>query len=439
MRRLLRDRDARLFLVGWSVSMFGDSAMFLVLGIWAKALTGSNSEAGLVFFVLVAPALLSPLAGLVVDRVRRRPLLIVTNCALAVAMLPLLLVHDRGDLWLIYLVSALYGVGGVVLYSARSAFMTVLLPRELLGDANAIFATVREGLRLLSPLVGAGLYSAFGGGAMAIVDSATFLVVAAAVVFMRTVEPKPHPDETHFVAELTAGARHILRTLPLRQIVFATAACLLVVGFSETLIFAVIDQGLHRTPAFLGVFSSLQGGGAIAGGVTVGRALRRLGDVWLCGIGMVAFALGDATFAATSFPLVAVGIVVAGFGVAWVVVGFTTAIQVRTPDRLQGRVAGAAETLITGPQTASIALGAILITAVDYRALVGVMVVVTAACGAYLLSRRRVSIPAIPTEPVPLADPNPSLLPPSASPAPGRPDATTRAAPARGPAGSGPT
>ena len=138
MRRLLRDRDARLFLVGWSVSMFGDSAMFLVLGIWAKALTGSNSYAGLVFFVLVAPTLFSPLAGLLVDRVRRRPLLIVTNCLLATAMLPLLLVHDRDDLWLIYVVSALYGVGGVVLYSARSAFMTVLLPRELLGDANAI-------------------------------------------------------------------------------------------------------------------------------------------------------------------------------------------------------------------------------------------------------------------------------------------------------------
>jgi MFS family permease len=400
MRRLLRNRDARVFLAGWAVSAFGDSAMFLVLGIWAKALTGSNSAAGLVFFVLVVPSLFSPLSGLVVDRVRRRPLLIVTNCLMAVAMLPLLLVHDRSDLWLIYLVSALYGVGGTVLYAARSAFLTVMLPRELLGDANAIFSTVREGLRLLAPLVGAGLYTAFGGSAMAILDSVTFLVVAAAVAFVRTPESKSQPDETRFLAEVSAGARHILRTLPLRQIVLTTGVCLLVVGFAETLIFAVIDHGLHRPPAFLGVLSSLQGVGAIVGGVTAAWALRRFGDVRLCGIGMLGFALGDASFASSSLALVAAGIVVAGFGVSWIIVGFATAIQVRTPDKLQGRVAGAADTLISGPQTASIALGAILVTVVDYRVLVALMAVVVAGCGAYLLSRRT-TIPLAASLPAP--------------------------------------
>jgi MFS family permease len=157
MRALLRIRDARVFLLGSAVSMLGDSAMFLVLGIWAKDLTDSNAAAGLVFFVLVLPAVFSPLAGLVVDRVRKRPVLIVTNCLIGLALLLLLFVHDRGDLWLIYVVAALYGSAGVVLFSARSAFMTVMLPRELLADANAIFSTVREGLRLLSPLIGAGV------------------------------------------------------------------------------------------------------------------------------------------------------------------------------------------------------------------------------------------------------------------------------------------
>ena len=156
MRQLLRHRDARVFLAGWAVSTFGDSAMFLVLGIWAKDLTGSSSAAGLVFFVLVAPSLLAPLAGLVVDRVPRRPLLIAESLVMAAAVLLLLVVHDRGDLWLIYVVAGIYGFGGIVSYSARSAFMTVMLPRELLADANAILQSVREGLRLISPLVGAG-------------------------------------------------------------------------------------------------------------------------------------------------------------------------------------------------------------------------------------------------------------------------------------------
>ena len=70
MRRLLAIRDARIFLFGWSLSSFGDSAMFLVLGIWAKDLTGSNAAAGLVFFVLTLPSFLAPIAGLWVDRLK---------------------------------------------------------------------------------------------------------------------------------------------------------------------------------------------------------------------------------------------------------------------------------------------------------------------------------------------------------------------------------
>jgi MFS family permease len=369
------------------VSTFGDSAMFLVLGIWAKDLTGSNTAAGLVFFVLVLPSLVSPVAGLVVDRLPRRPLLIAESLFMAGAVLVLLFVHDRGDLWLIYVVAGAYGVGGIVAYSARSAFLTVMLPRELLADANALLASIREGLRLIAPLVGAGLYAAFGGGAVAIVDAATFLLVAGALLFIRTPETRPEHEETHFLTELLAGIRHVFVTLPLRQIILSTGVCLLVVGFSETLIFAVVDEGLHRSPAFLGVLEPAQGLGAIAGGLTAAWALRRFGDVRLVGIGMALFAVGDLSFVTSSVSLVAAGFAVAGFGVGWLIVGFATSIQLRTPARLQGRVASAADTMVSTPQTISIALGATLVTVFDYRALVVVMAVVVTGCAAYLLTR----------------------------------------------------
>jgi MFS family permease len=387
VRALLRIRDARVFLLGWGLSMLGDTAMYLVLGIWAKDLTDSNAAAGLVFFVLVLPQLFSPFFGLVVDRVRKRPLLIGTNAALAAVILLLLLVHDRGDIWLIYVVAALYGTGNAILYSARSAFLVIMLPRDLLADANAAFATLREGLRLISPLVGAGLYAAFGGDVVAVADALTFSAVVVALLLVRTPEERPEQEEHRFLTELAAGVRHIFATLPLKQIVLTTGACILFVGFSETLIFAVVDSGLHRSPAFIGVLEALQGAGAIAGGVTAARALRRFGDVRLVGIGMALFALGDATFASSSLLLVSIGIFVAGFAIAWFIVGYATAIQVRTPQRLQGRVASAAGTIIGAPQTIGIALGAGLVSVVDYRALVAVMALAIAACGAYLLTR----------------------------------------------------
>jgi MFS family permease len=226
-----------------------------------------------------------------------------------------------------------------------------------------------------------------GGGAVAVFDAATFAVAAVALLLVRVPETRPEPEETHFLTELMAGILHVFRTLPLRQIILTTGVAVLVVGFSETLIFAVIDQGLHRSPSFLGVLEPAQGLGAIAGGLTASRALRRFGDVRLVGIGLVLFGLGDLTFVSSHVALVALGFAVAGAGIAWVIVGFGTSIQLRTPARLQGRVASAADTMISTPQTVSIALGALLVTVVDYRLLVVVMTVVVIGCATYLLTR----------------------------------------------------
>jgi MFS family permease len=393
MRGILRIRNARIFLFGWSVSVFGDWAIFIALGVWMKDLTHSNSAAGLVFFALGAPSLLAPLAGMVVDRVSRRKVMIVTYSVESVVVLSLLFVHDRSDVWIIYAVAAFYGAAGTLAASARSAFITVILPRDLIGEANGLFQTVREGLRLIAPLVGAAIYASVGGGAVAILDAASFAAVVAALLVLRVEETRFKREEHRFLEELLAGARHIRATLPLRQIVLATGLCLLFVGFSETVIFAVLDQGLHRPTSFFGVLSSLQGVGAIAGGITAARVLRRFGDVKLVGFGMGLFAAGEISFVTSSLPLVLIGIAIAGAGIAWFIVGFATAIQLRTPARLQGRVASAAETLVGTPQTISIAVGAAMVTIVDYRILTAISCTVTACTGIYLLSRRAV-IPA---------------------------------------------
>lgn len=390
MRQLLSIRDARVFLAGWTLSQFGDWALIIVLAVWAKALTDSNASAGLVFFALAAPSIFSPLAGLIVDRVRRRPLLVAVYSIEAVATLSLLFVHDRGDVWILYAMAVFIGIFGTLAASARSALMTTTIPQELLGEGNAIFQSVREGLRLIAPLVGAGIYAAWGGGVVAIVDSVSFVFVVVALLKMNMPEPRFERVEHNFIAEAMAGARHIVNTIPLRQIVFSTGAALFVVGFSETIIFAVIDEGLHRPPSFLGVLSTLQGVGAIAGGITAARGLRTIGDVRVAGIGMAAFAIGDLTFITSNLPLIAVGIGVAGFGVSWLIVGLMTAVQVRTPLRLQGRVSSAADVFISTPQTISIAVGAVLIAVVDYRLLVVVEAVAVALCGFYLLTRRPV-------------------------------------------------
>ena len=292
MRSLLGRRDVRLLLAGQTLSMFGDWAMIIVLGIWAKVLTGSNAQAGLVFFVFALASLAAPAGGLLVDRVHKRPLMIATHVAMAGVVCLLFFVHDASQMWLLYLITALYGLGGDVFGAARSAMLKAMLPDELLAEANGALQSIREGLRLVAPLAGAGIYAAFGGGVVALVDAASFLASAATLIALPFAEPERAVKEHHFLREISMGVTHIARTRALRELTIGVAAALLVVGFSETLIFA-LAHALHRSPAFIGVMDSFQGVGAILGGLTSARLMRRIGELRLAGIGLAVFGLGD--------------------------------------------------------------------------------------------------------------------------------------------------
>lgn len=387
MRALLARPDIRLLFAGQTLSMIGDWMMFIVLGIWAKTLTGSNGAAGLVFFVLTLSGLVAPLGGLVVDRLPKRPLMIGTHVALAGVMCLLFLVDGRGDLWLLYAVTALYGLGGDVFAASRGAMLKAMVPDELLGDANGAYQSIREGLRIVAPLAGAGIFAAFGGHAVAMVDAATFLLSAATLVALNFEEPQAAPKERHFLREISAGLEHIVRTRLLRQLTVGVAAALFVAGFSETLIFAVAGDALHRSPSFVGVIGTCQGVGSIAGGVTSAWLLRRVGDLRLAGLGIALFGVGSFFWMIPSIPVVLVSTAVAGVGIVWAVVSLATAYQRRSPGHVQGRVAAAANMLFSVPQVIGIALGAALITIVDYRVEIVAMAVVFLAAAAYLLTR----------------------------------------------------
>ena len=148
-------------------------------------------------------------------------------------------------------------------------------------------------------------------------------------------------------------------------------------------------DGLHRPPSFIGVLATFQGIGAIAGGLTAPMLMRRIGDLRLAGLGTVLFGVGDSLWL---LPRLAGRSSrrrrVAGVGIAWAVVALATAYQRRSPMEVQGRVNAAANMLFSVPQTISIAVGAALITVVDYRLLIVVMAAVFALAAVYLLTRR---------------------------------------------------
>jgi MFS family permease len=375
MRRLWAHPQARRYLTGQALSLFGDSALWLACGIWVRTLTGSNTAAALTFLFFTAPALLAPLAGLLVDRVPRRPLLIAANLSGAAILIPLLLVHQRRDVWLIYTVMMCYGLLNVLIAPAQSALLTLLLPGDLLADANATLRTVQEGLRVLAPLAGAGLFALLGGSAVAVLDMAGFLAAAALTATIHAAETRPadarqvlptHPLR-RATAQIGAGFRFLTSIPALRRVTVASAVATFAVGAGDATSYAVISQGLHRAPQFVGVTQVVQGAGAIVGGFFAAAAIRRLGEARAIVAGLTLLAGGPVCLAAPWLPVVLAGKVIVGAAVPWIVIAIITLLQRLTADHLQGRVYAAFEVCASGPQTAGLALGAVLIAVLDYR------------------------------------------------------------------------
>ncbi|TDE94036.1 MFS transporter [Occultella glacieicola] len=395
MKDVLRIATFRRLLGAWTIGNLADSALFLTLAVWAKDISGSSGAAGLVFLALGAPALAAPLLGLLADRVRRRSLLIVANLAGAVVAASLVLVNGPGDLWMLYLVAFAYGALGILNGSAQSGLLRDLLPDEHLDNANALLSTIDQGLRIITPAIGAGLYVLWGGGALGLGVAAILVLTALALLTVRVVESTPEPaeDRAGFWAEAAAGFRHVASVPLLARIVLVTAVAFGVLGVFESALFEVVEKGLGMEAAFFGVLMSIQGGAAIVGGLTSATALRRLGPartvgVALLGLGLAACGLAADLLPVPLLPVAVVAIAISGICVPWLVVALITTRQRLTPPRLQGRTAAATNLAMTLPQLASIAAGAALITVVDYRLVMVSAGVVLLGCAAVLVLGR---------------------------------------------------
>ncbi|MFI1768629.1 MFS transporter [Streptomyces sp. NPDC020800] len=387
MRALLARRDVRLFVLAQLIDMAGSNALWIALGIRVKELTGSSSAAGLIFFAFILGTLGAPLGGALVDRLRRRPLLIALNLVSMVLVLPLLLVHDRNSVWICYVVMTLYGLASGASSSAMTALTQTLIPPEHLSDANGLLQTLLQGLRLIAPLLGAGVLSAFGLGPLVVGDATTFALAALLIALIRQREDRPQPAQQKADTQISAGFRYIARTAALRQFTVAAVLAVVAFGFSESVLFAVVDVGLHRPPAFLGVLSSLQGAGAIAAGVAAGALMRRAGEGRTMALGLACAAAGFLLSAASSLLAVASGTVLIGISLPWINAGIMTLFQRRTPAALMGRTGAALNVLLAVPQTSAIAAGATLIARVDYRMLLALMAALMAASALYLATR----------------------------------------------------
>ncbi|MFE2418028.1 MFS transporter [Streptomyces hokutonensis] len=364
--RILRDHNAGLYFTGLVVSAFGTSALGLAAGVWVKDLSGSNGLAALCVFAVWAPTLFGPGLGTIADRVRRKPLLIRTNLALAALLLTLFAVDSRADLWLLFTVLLVYGTVVVVQDPAESALVAAVVDRDLLGDFNGLRMTAVEGMKLVAPLTGAGLYAAFGGPAVACLDAATFVLAAGLWLFVRAHEERPQRPAVDWRAQTAEGVSELWARPGLRRLVVAGGTMMFLASLSSSTNYAIVES-LGHAPAYTGVLYVAQGTGSVAVGLVSGPALRRLGERRFGAAGIALAAVGVAARAVPSDPVVLAGGTAVGLGLPCVLIAAFTAVQRELPGPLLGRATATANTLLFTPNVIGLAAGAALIELADFR------------------------------------------------------------------------
>lgn len=360
--------NARLFVIGAVVSSAGSTAMMLVAGIWVLELTRSASLAALVGVCIWVPTAAGPLLGPFVDRWRRQPLLVTGNLVLGATLLLLLLVPDVVGIWLLFAVMLVYGVGFVLLDAAEAALLPAAIGRQSLGRVNGQRMAGQEGMKLLAPAVGAGLFAVAGAHAVMALDAATFAAAAVAIRALRVHERAPARMAGDWRAETVQGVSHLWRQRHLRRVVLTGSLAMFLTGLNGAAVYALVEA-MGRTPEVVGLLAAAQGLGSVGAGLTVGRILDRFGPSPAAAAGLMVLGTGVALRATAEFSLTMVGSILVGAGLPLVLVTAFTVLQRATSDEVVGRVMATASTAIYTPVPVAIVIGAAAVAVLDVRLL----------------------------------------------------------------------
>ncbi len=365
-RMLASRRDLRLVLAAGLVSDAGDWILIIGLAYRVYAITGSTVASALTMASSCAPrVLLGAVAGVFADRWDRKRTMITADLLLAVVLLPLLLVHGSGQVWIVFVVMFAEGAIGQFFSPAEQAMVPTLVPDDELVAANALSGQVSNSSRLVGSALGGIIAAAAGLGAVAVADAASFVASAALLALVRAsgraaaVAGSPsRAGSGTAVRERIAGigeelrdglllaSRHrVLRALMIFALVTSVGE-----GIMSTLFTPFVEHVLHGSSQEFGLVVAAQAVGGILGGVLAAGFGHRVRASRLLASGAVVFGLVDLAIFLYPLGYVAVwpaivGMVVVGLPGALATAGLMTLFQRSTADSYRGRVFGALSAL----------------------------------------------------------------------------------------------
>jgi DHA3 family macrolide efflux protein-like MFS transporter len=371
------------------VSIIGSAMTWFAFTIWAWEKTGKASAlATISFFAFLPTVLLTPVAGVFVDRWNRKLVMLLSDFATALGTLTIFLIYSFGALqiWHIYLVSIVAGFFRAFQYPAYAAAVTTMLSKEDYTRAEGMLGSARALSGILAPLFAAALLAPLGMSGIMLIDLATFLF---ALITLITV-PIPQPEQTEIGRqsqgtlwqEIQFGFRYIRDTQSLRAltILFMLGGIFLAMG--ATLTAPLVLSGTNNSESALATVQSMGAIGGIIGGVILslwGGTKQRLQNVLIggagaCLLGILWIGLGNAVI------LWAIGSFFFAFFEPFVEGGNIAMWQVQVPADIQGRVFSARHLLVQIPYLFGILVSGYLAEASAIR----LVLIIAGVAGAFV-------------------------------------------------------
>jgi MFS family permease len=342
--RSLQHRNFQLYFAGQLISVAG-TWMQVVAQAWlVYQISHSELMLGIVGFAAAIPSLLiSPWGGVVVDRVNKRNLLVITQASAMVLAFVLAALTFAGivQVWEIVVLAALTGVINAFDGPARQAFVVEMVGREDLPNAIAINSMMFNGARVVGPALGGILLATVGTAWCFFINGVSFLAVIGCLLLMR-LTPRTQILQ---IGSPWNDLKHGLRYVLLHREIFALLMLALifsVFGISyNTVLPAFVDQVLHADATGYGAVNAFIGIGAVLGAFIMARfGEHGQRGRWLVWVDL-AFPIILLTFAYNSSfglaLLLAFGLGV-GFMLTFTIIN--TLLQTNVDDKMRGRVMG---------------------------------------------------------------------------------------------------
>lgn len=304
----------------------------------------------------IAFPLLGLFVGVWVDRLRRRPIMVIANVGRMVALgsIPVAYIFGILQMYQLYVVAAVVGVFTVFFDVAYQSYLPSLIERTDLVEGNSKLETSQSAAQVAGPAIAGFLIQIVGAAEAIAADALAFLASAGLIFSIRKKEPDPQPskEDPNFIKELKEGAQTVISSPILRRIAACTATSNLGSGIFFTVFLLWIYDQLKLSPGIVGVVFGIGGIGVLLGAVTAARIAKSLGlgptivlSIFLGGVALLAI---PAAGYGPAIPILIGLQTLTGFTVPIYNINQVSLRQAITPDRLQGRMNATMRTIVWG-------------------------------------------------------------------------------------------